>query len=476
MNIKNNRYILLINFILLFPFYFSYISIPLRLSTSPEVYRSHFTMKYYSSFKSNNFFESKKDVNDKKFNIFGFSFLKKIDSNLLTFEIKIGSNMQKFEVILDTGSSILWIPGEEYEDENSKILHRYNHKSSITSVKTNHKFKINYGTGYSLGSYYFDKIKLFNCSNNNNNYIFMPFGVAEKMKFDIRGADGIIGLGRGENLLNFSVLHNIKNSKINFSGFSIKFNNLSNSTILYYGDEHEDFSKNNYGFCPLVSKTEKEKYHWSCKLNSFSMIFKEKILININMSIVFDTGTNGIVLPKYVLSFFKNNLKKYDCKILNIAAGMSTIICYNKSDLPDLFLEIGEYSLMLDKNIISYEKKISNYTFYPLYIFFEEGIEIGIIGLPFFYQFHTRFDLENNLIKFYNNINTINKINKTKKSDEVLEKNNYTSYLICVIILSIIFFILVNILIYYNHCHKRKNKIDIKDISKIDAFNVALDL
>ena len=49
--------------------------------------------------------------------------------------------MQKFEVILDTGSSILWIPGEEYEEENSKILHRYNHKSSITSVKTNHKFK-----------------------------------------------------------------------------------------------------------------------------------------------------------------------------------------------------------------------------------------------------------------------------------------------------------------------------------------------
>ena len=190
---------------------------------------------------------------------------------------------------------------------------------------------------------------------------------------------------------------------------------MSNSTILYYGDEHEDFSKNNYGFCPLVSKTEKEKYHWSCKLNSFSMIFKEKILININMSIVFDTGTNGIVLPKYVLSFFKNDLKKYDCKILNIAAGMSTIICYNKSDLPNLFLEIGEYSLMLDKNIISYEKKISNYTFYPLYIFFEEGIEIGIIGLPFFYQFHTRFDLENNLIKFYNNINTINKINKTNK-------------------------------------------------------------
>ena len=477
---KNNRYILFINFILLISFSFSYISIPIRVSTLSEVYRSHFTMKYYSSFKSVNFFEGKKDVNDKKFNIYGFSFLKKIDSNLLTFEINIGSNMQKFEVILDTGSSILWIPGEEYEEENYKLLRRYNYKSSLTSIKTNHTFKINYGTGYSLGSYYFDKIKLFNCSNDitflNNSCIYMPFGVAEKMKFDIRGADGIIGFGRGENLLNYSVLHNIKKSKINFSGFSIKFNNLSNSTILYYGDEHEDFINNNYGFCPLVTKTKKEKYYWSCKLNSFSMMFKEKILINTNMSIAFDTGTNGIVLPKYVSSFVKNDLKKYDCKILNIAVGMSTIICYNKSILPDLFLEIGDYSLKLDKNIISYERKISNYTFYPLYIFFEEGNEIGIIGLPFFYQFHTRFDLDNNLIKFYNSINTINKISKTKKSDEVSEKNYNTSYIICVIVLSIIFFILVIILIYYNHCHKRKNKLDIKSISEIDAFNVPLDL
>ena len=120
---------------------------------------------------------------------------------------------------------------------------------------------------------------MFNCSNDINSCIYMPFGVAEKMKFDIRGADGIIGFGRGENLFNYSVLHNIKKSKINFSGFSIKFNNLSNSTILYYGDEHEDFINNNYGFCPLVTKTKKEKYYWSCKLNSFSMMFKEKMLI-----------------------------------------------------------------------------------------------------------------------------------------------------------------------------------------------------
>ena len=157
-------------------------------------------------------YESKKVINSKIYNICGFSFLKKIDSNLLTFENNIGSNSQKFEVILDTGSSILWIPGEEYEEETSKILRRYNHKSSLTSVKTNHKFKINYGTGYSLGSYFFDRIKMFNCTDNNS--IFMPFGVAEKMNFDIHGADGILGLGRGENLLNFSVLHNIKNAKI----------------------------------------------------------------------------------------------------------------------------------------------------------------------------------------------------------------------------------------------------------------------
>ena len=88
-------------------------------------------------------------------------------------------SMESFDVILDTGSSILWFPGEECDDSESKISHHYNYSASLTSKKTNYKYKIRYGTGYSLGYYYFDEVKLFNIPDKNNS-IYMPFGVADK--------------------------------------------------------------------------------------------------------------------------------------------------------------------------------------------------------------------------------------------------------------------------------------------------------
>ena len=46
----------------------------------------------------------------------------------------------------------------------------------------------------------------------------MPFGVADKIKFNIFGADGVLGLGREDNLFNYSI---IKVDVLNF--FLINF-------------------------------------------------------------------------------------------------------------------------------------------------------------------------------------------------------------------------------------------------------------
>ena len=464
MHQKINRYILLTTFLFLFPSYSYYIQIPLK------IFNESYSRNY--SFKESNYHianlrqitQKMKSCKERKKNDPLYSYLNSLDNNLLSFEIKIGSDKQKFNVIIDTGSSILWVSGEGSEDKDVQISHHYNPKTSLTSKKTNFTYKIRYGSGYSLGYYYYDQINLFNNIDDNYN-IYMNFGVANKTIFKVPGADGIFGLGRGA-MLNNSPIFCLKNkSFIDKAGFSIKYNYKLKNAILYFGEEHEDFRNKKIGFCPLLTDTFKEKNFWSCKLFSFGILYKElNSTINLNLSIIFDTGTNSIVLPRYILSFLYKKLNKIDCSINENSLEISTIICYNKNKLPDIILEIGDYYLTLSKTNFFHEQTLQNKTVvYYLNIYFEDGIENGIIGLPFFYEFHTRFDLEKNEMKFYHS--NSKKINKSFSKKNQKESDINSKLKISIIILAIIALVLLIIIFRYNYCcNMKKNSYRIENI------------
>ena len=464
MHQKINRYILLTTFLFLFPSYSYYIQIPLK------IFNESYSRNY--SFKESNYHianlrqitQKMKSCKERKKNEPLYSYLNSLDNNLLSFEIKIGSDKQKFNVIIDTGSSILWVSGEGSEDKDVQISHHYNPKTSLTSKKTNFTYKIRYGSGYSLGYYYYDQINLFNNIDDNYN-IYMNFGVANKTIFKVPGADGIFGLGRGA-MLNNSPIFCLKNkSFIDKAGFSIKYNYKLKKAILYFGEEHEDFRNKKIGFCPLLTDTFKEKNFWSCKLFSFGILYKElNSTINLNLSIIFDTGTNSIVLPRYILSFLYKKLNKIDCSINENSLEISTIICYNKNKLPDIILEIGDYYLTLSKTNFFHEQTLQNKTVvYYLNIYFEDGIENGIIGLPFFYEFHTRFDLEKNEMKFYHS--NSKKINKSFSKKNQKESDINSKLKISIIILAIIALVLLIIIFRYKYCcNMKKNSYRIENI------------
>lgn len=479
MHQKINRYILLTVFFLIFPLNSIYIEVPLKLSN-----------KYYSSkysFKQNSFYSiyfpkifNKKNKNyAQKICNSTLLYLSQLENNLLIYEAKIGSDEQFFKVILDTGSSVLWIPGIESEDKAGNISHHYNPQTSLTSQKMNQSYKISYGSGYSLGNYYYDQIKLFNNSNNSttNNTIsfFMYIGVANKTKFNVPGADGVFGLGRESAALNYSPLHFLKsNGLIDKEGFSIKYNKGLRNAILFFGDEHEDFRTNNIGFCSLASKTYNENKFWSCKLFSFGIVNDNfNSIININLTVVFDTGTNALVFPRYVLSLLKKKLKKIDCSINEISLERSNIMCFNNSKLVDIILGIGDFYLTLS-NYLYYEKYLQNGTLvYFLNVYFEEGAEMGIIGLPFFFEFHTRFDLDNKMMKFYNsNYKAINKtLNNNDNINKITTNNKDINFhlKILILILSLIAFFLFFIIIKYKYCRIKKKSTKVENIEFISS-------
>jgi hypothetical protein len=293
----------------------------------------------------------------------------------------------------------------------------------------------------------------------------MKFGVANKTKFKVSSADGIFGFGRGAMLNNSSIFCLKNKSFIDKAGFSIKYDYKLKNAILYFGDDHEDFRNKKIGFCPLLTDTVKEKNFWSCKLFSFGILYNElNSTIKLNLSIIFDTGTNSIVLPRYILSFLYKQLNKIDCSINEISLEISSIICYNKNKLPDIVLEIGDYYLTLSKTNFFHEQILQNKTkVYYLNIDFEDGIENGIIGLPFFYEFHTRFDLEKNEMKFYHS--NSKKINKSFSKKSQKESDINSKLKILIIILSIIALVLLIIIFRYKYCcNMKKNSFRIENI------------
>ena len=93
-----------------------------------------------------------------------------IINNELLFlaNVKIGSNSQGFNLILDTGSYLLWVA--RYGCSGShKISNFFNPSTSSTCKNTGQTFQMTYGTGSCTGYYYNDNIE-YHIFDNLNNY------------------------------------------------------------------------------------------------------------------------------------------------------------------------------------------------------------------------------------------------------------------------------------------------------------------
>ena len=81
-----------------------------------------------------------------------------IQNLLFTINIKLGSSKQLFSLLVDTGSSITWVPIKNSHDFYP-IEHHYDPSISSTSIKKSEDpFEIEYGSGYCKGNYYSDNI------------------------------------------------------------------------------------------------------------------------------------------------------------------------------------------------------------------------------------------------------------------------------------------------------------------------------
>ena len=388
-----------------------------------------------------------------------------IDTNLLFLaNIRIGSNKQQFNLILDTGSYIIWV-AQKGSIDSIPINNHFDPSASNTCRNTNIPFEQSYVTGKCSGTYYADN---FNYINNRDFQIF--FGVATKTEMPIRGGDGIVGLAHFYFDENLSFIKQLNQAGITSSTiFSFKFGNdinVGTNGKLYIG-KHEDFSKNNVATCPLVNMAASYNIYWACEVSSFGLKNSgNEIKSNRRFNIVFDTGTNAIILPLEYLNDLQNNLNQFNCfAIASQDQKTFQIACPIQSDWPDIIFEINGNILRIPK--FYFFAQADNQYVISRVLF--SRMDFYIIGTPFFFTFHTLFDKESERLHFYpeNNEYLIKRNyllldDKKGISEKFLGDINELSIIIfCIIISLIILSIGLGLFLYYKFKRKYEKETEI---------------
>ena len=333
--------------------------------------------------------------------------------------VYIGQYNQKFNLVLDTGSYIAWVAG--YGSDDQYTIN--NHFNTRYSTSTGQEFEQKYETGYCKGYYYRD-----NFAYIKNSYFPIKFGVADQTQLEVDQGDGIIGLGHYYPDESLSFIHMLKKARITDSLlFSFKFEDRKNTGKLYIG-KHSDFSQDNAVTCPLLTFQGMSNIYWVCEVSGIGLRNNNYDVRSSRSfdNIIFDTGTNFILLPLKVYNDIKDSLNKFGCGAKKNGKYIS-LYCSSKFDnLPNLTLDINGHTLIVPR------EKLYSYSssYYSSEITFADS-NIYILGSPFFLSFHTLFNKEDELLHFY------------PLKPEYLEKGSTSVAAIIGIILVILFLLLI---------------------------------
>ena len=321
-----------------------------------------------------------------------------LDNYLFAADVTIGSNNQTLTILLDTGSEIFWVSGI------GQFSSYYNPEKSKTSIKSSEKLDYEYSSGKIKGNYYSDQIN-FLLSKKFYTY----FGVVTETNLLGYYFDGIMGLGRKYSNSKYSVLNTIKNlGGISSTKFSFKYD-YNNNLNFYLGEEHEDFisTKENIASCSLIDSKYYGKNLWLCEIASFGIKNDETIvkIISLDLEVLFDTGTNNIILPSKYISDLESTFKSFNCYLYeegNKSIGsQKAVYCRNQNNLPKIVIGLRMYRLTIGKSNFYTKMYINKEYIYRLRLLFIDDIDFCIIGQDFFYEYHTLFDDEKGVLKFY---------------------------------------------------------------------------
>lgn len=254
-------------------------------------------------------------------------------------EISIGTPPQTFKVVLDTGSSNLWVPSSECGSIACYLHTKYDSSASSTYKKNGTSFEIRYGSG-SLSGYVSQDIMTIG-DLQIKDQLFAEATEEPGLAFAFGRFDGILGLGFDTisvNKMPPPFYNMIDQGLLDDEVFAFYLGDANTE-----GDESEatfgGINKDHYTG-KLIELPLRRKAYWEVDFDSIS--FGDATAELENTGVILDTGTSLIALPSTLAELLNKEIgakKSYN--------GQYTVDCEKRSSLPDVTFGLSGYNFSI---------------------------------------------------------------------------------------------------------------------------------
>ncbi|KAL6941760.1 saccharopepsin [Hanseniaspora osmophila] len=306
-------------------------------------------------------------------------------------EISLGTPAQNFKVILDTGSSNLWVPSAECSSLSCFLHAKYSHEDSSSYKKNGTEFAIQYGSGAVEGYISQDTLVLGD--------LLIPeqdFGEVTSepgLTFAFGKFDGILGLAY-DSISQGKVVPPIYNAiaqdLLDEPKFAFYLGNADvdpeDGGVATFGGIEKSRFTGDITWLPV-----RRKAYWEVKFDGIGL-GKEYAELEKHGAAI-DTGTSLITLPSQLAELLNSEIGA-----TKSWTGQYTVECETRDSLPDLTLTFAgknftlspyEYTLELSGQCIS--------VFTPMDFPAPIG-PLAIVGDAFLRKYYSIYDLGNDAV------------------------------------------------------------------------------
>ncbi|OJA19016.1 hypothetical protein AZE42_00360 [Rhizopogon vesiculosus] len=307
-------------------------------------------------------------------------------------EIQVGTPPQSFKVILDTGSSNLWVPSSKCTSIACFLHAKYESGASSTYKANGSEFSIQYGTGSMEGYVSQDVLSIGDISIRHQD-----FAEATKepgLTFAFGKFDGILGLGYNTISVNGIVppfYNMIDQGLLDEPVFSFRLgaSESDGGEATFGGVDHQAYT-GSITYVPV-----RRKAYWEVELEKVAFGDDEMDLDMTGAAI--DTGTSLIALPTDIAEMLNTQIGA--TRSWN---GQYQVDCAKVPTLPDLTFYFGgnPYSLKGSDYVLDVQGTcISSFTGMDINL---PGGSLWIIGDVFLRRYYTVYDLARDAVGFAN--------------------------------------------------------------------------
>jgi len=306
-------------------------------------------------------------------------------------EITIGTPPQSFKVVLDTGSSNLWVPSSECGSIACYLHTKYDSSSSSTYKKNGTAFEIRYGSGELSGFVSQDTMTIGDLTIKNQ--VFAEATEEPGLAFAFGRFDGILGLGYDTISVNKIVppfYEMINQGLLDEPVFAFYLGDTNNGE----GDESEaifgGINKDHYTG-KLTEIPLRRKAYWEVDLDAIT--FGDATAELDNTGVILDTGTSLIALPTTLAELLNKEMgakKSYN--------GQYTVECEKRDSLPDMSFTLSGYNFTITPYDYILEVQGSCISSFMGMDIPEPAGPLAILGDAFLRKWYSVYDLGKNSV------------------------------------------------------------------------------